>query len=1348
MRILTLCRGLVSRWPVNFPMSPQPNLVTRVPALVLGLVLLAQLPTAAVLEAQTVTNVIDAFNPAGTGTNSYAAGLIGKVWANWFGGAFRGLAWDPTSDANNNPNSGSLKITNNYPVSTDQFTVWNGINGISPALNGVLYTNFQCDIRFAAGSATTSGNFGTVQFGMGTPSYGQDYWPGGSVTVAASNTNWVHVSIPLNVSTDANLYNIANVFIHIWGAGLVGPSTLWVDNIAFVGVATNAGTAVLNYTNTQQRIDGFGASCAWYNGMTTADADLLFSTNKGVGMSFLRTRIAPGGVIDDGEGTIAQLAQARGARVWSTPWSPAVIFKNTNTVNGGSYVDTPANNQALASEVASYVGAMKYTYGVNLYAVSVQNEPDVSIDYESCLWTSQQIHDYVPALAAALVASNFTNTKIILPEDEFWKWDLATNTMSDTNTASLVGILAAHNYNNGVGAVTAFGTPCPKTIWETEHYLGTDDSITNGLQLAQEMHAFLTVAQASAYHYWWLTGSGTGSIADNTANPAKRLYVMGNYSLFVRPNFYRFGATNTSAALVSAYKDTNSANFVIVAANPNAIAVNQTFILTNFPSTGTLTQWVTSATLSLSNQGPVAVTNGIFNYILQPYTVITFTYVPPAVPVIVQQPAGETATYGSSATFTISASGGMPLNYQWLFNRTNFLLGATNASLTLTGLTPANAGNYSVIVTNYLGSITSSVAALTLVSAPGIPLVASDGLGYSSFDTVADSGGLAQANWQGGQWPSATNNYFTGPYTLRTPASTGSTVFSGNSLTIQPGGAINLKGANGAVYTLLNGTNTGGSINEAVAGTTYFLAGSLVIASNCAFQAGSDATRTLVLSNILSGTGTLTNNFGPGTIAYSGNATAFNGPLIISQNVTLTAGSQTNLGGNPASFNPAQFVLDGGIFAPSASLALTNVNSGVTLTTNGGTLTVASGLALTVANPIAGPGGLIITGGGTLLLTGTNTFTGGTTLSNGVLAVFGGAPLTSTNLTITAGGTLDVSALTVPLTVTNQLALAGNAIVTVNSAGGSSRLLAGQVIYGGTLTLSNTGPALVAGKSFALFTASHYSGAFTAIKPATPGTGLVWDTSRLAVNGTLLVGAAPGVSVTPAVTSITYGDPLVLTAVTTGTGPLAWQWYDNNTNAIPGAVYAILTNLPMVSGSGNYRVVATNGVGRATNFAKVTVNKAVLTVAANSTNRPYAAPNPVLTASYTGFVNGDTFGTAVSGAPALATSATISSAPGSYLIVCPVGTLAATNYSFSFVNGVLTVTSAGNPTNLVSSVSGSTLTLNWPLDHLGWTLQAQTNVLGGGLGQGWVDVAGSAAVTQWVVPLDATQPTVFYRLRQ
>ncbi len=336
------------------------------------------------------------------------------------------------------------------------------------------------------------------------------------------------------------------------------------------------------------------------------------------------------------EGTIAQQAAARGARVWSTPWSPPANFKDNGSVNGGNYVDNPANNASYAGELASYVTTMKNSYGVTLYAVSVQNEPDVQQSYESCQWTSAQIHDFVPHLAAQLTTAGVGNTKIVLPEDEFWQWNLATDTWNDTNTAPLIGILAAHDYNNNYNqAPTPLFTSNLSSsntvpVWETEHYFGSDDSITNGLQLAQEIHNFMTVGNANAYHYWWLEGSGNGSIVGNSsASPAKRLFVMGNYSRFVRPNFYRIGAANTSGALVSAYKDPRSSNIVIVAANPTTGIINQTFVFANAPSVSSMIPWITSATLSLANQAAITVPNGSFTYALPPLSVISFVTITP-----------------------------------------------------------------------------------------------------------------------------------------------------------------------------------------------------------------------------------------------------------------------------------------------------------------------------------------------------------------------------------------------------------------------------------------------------------------------------------------------------------------------------------------------------------------------------------------------------------------------------------------------------------------------------------------------------------------------------------------------
>ena len=81
-------------------------------------------------------------------------------------------------------------------------------------------------------------------------------------------------------------------------------------------------------------------------------------------------------------------------------------------------------------------------------------------------------------------------------------------------------------------------------------------------------------------------------------------------------------------------------------------------------------------------------------------------------------------------------------------------------------------------------------------------------------------------------------------------------------------------------------------------------------------------------------------------------------------------------------------------------------------------------------------------------------------------------------------------------------------------------------------------------------------------------------------------------------------------------------------------------------------------------------------------------------------------------------------------------------------NGVLSVVQTVNPnsTNLTASVAGGTLQLSWPADHTGWRVQAQTNSLDAGLGTTWFDVAGSATTNLIVVPMDAANPTVFYRM--
>ena len=97
---------------------------------------------------------------------------------------------------------------------------------------------------------------------------------------------------------------------------------------------------------------------------------------------------------------------------------------------------------------------------------------------------------------------------------------------------------------------------------------------------------------------------------------------------------------------------------------------------------------------------------------------------PPALPSFITQPSSQTVTNGTSVTFSATVSGQSPLSYRWLFNGANLpaggnISGTTSNVLSIAAATTNNSGNYSLIVTNSYGSVTSSVAVLNVGFAPG-----------------------------------------------------------------------------------------------------------------------------------------------------------------------------------------------------------------------------------------------------------------------------------------------------------------------------------------------------------------------------------------------------------------------------------------------------------------------------------------------------------------------------------------------------------------------------------------------------------------------------------------------------
>ena len=407
----------------------------------------------------------------------------------------------------------------------------------------------------------------------------------------------------------------------------------------------NSEAASINWSDVHQSIDGFGASSAdFLDSLTPAQADFFFTTG-GIGLSILRTQIIPdlatcnaefhdrgcsnsNGQILNGELSTAQMAVARGATVFSTPWSPPGAYKSNGAFRNGGYLLFPYYAD-WAREIATYVSMMA-KFGVPVYAVSVQNEPNLATDYGSCMYTAQDIHDFVPFLASALHSVGAGSTKIIIAEESEWAFDLTSIAMADPNVAPEIGIIAAHGYG---GKIQAYRTGSAR-LWQTEDSGPSpnyDGSIADALTWALKIHSYLAVANANAWVWWFLTdiprqGEGTDNAAltDINGNYPKRAFVIGQWSKFVRPGWARVGVGYSGPLRITAFKDPRGSSFAIVAVNLSNHLVRQTFSLNGF-SAGLVTPWITSPTLSLVEQTPVSVNGTSFSYPIPASSVVTFS---------------------------------------------------------------------------------------------------------------------------------------------------------------------------------------------------------------------------------------------------------------------------------------------------------------------------------------------------------------------------------------------------------------------------------------------------------------------------------------------------------------------------------------------------------------------------------------------------------------------------------------------------------------------------------------------------------------------------------------------------
>jgi glucuronoarabinoxylan endo-1,4-beta-xylanase len=255
------------------------------------------------------------------------------------------------------------------------------------------------------------------------------------------------------------------------------------------------------------------------------------------------------------------------------------------------------------------------------------------------LYTNQEMVNFVNVLGPKLAALN-PRPKLFAPEVGGWglAWGYTSALLGDSIAGSYLDTITAHQYG-GVSAPQTSARP----IWQSEmsSFESFDPSIANGLMVAQWINDAIVLGNVSAWHYWWLIGQNSdneGLIGYNgNTQMTKRLYTLGNFSKFVRPGFNVVGLSGSQGGVsVTAYENTNTGAFVIVAINQNGSSVPLSVAL-NGLTASSVTPWITSSSLDLAKQPSVAVSAGSFTATLPASSVTSFVGTgsggnPPAAP--------------------------------------------------------------------------------------------------------------------------------------------------------------------------------------------------------------------------------------------------------------------------------------------------------------------------------------------------------------------------------------------------------------------------------------------------------------------------------------------------------------------------------------------------------------------------------------------------------------------------------------------------------------------------------------------------------------------------------------------
>lgn len=369
--------------------------------------------------------------------------------------------------------------------------------------------------------------------------------------------------------------------------------------LSAVAMAQTTATVYVDATKTHQKITGFGAFvCSpqfTYNHMSATEINRVWGKSSTIGCNIMRLYIPIGKNSWWQSLETAKNAKQKGLIVFASPWGQPTEWKTNGTINAKDSDGTlgylkKENWKDYAQYLEDYVQYLRKN-GVELDAISIQNEPDWPAPYAGCLWSASEIAEFVKTYGKSI------SCKVMAPETLAVSDEYA-NALNKNDVLDCFDIYGGHQYG-GIGSSYKNLGKKGKEIWMTEYLINWNenkaDSEKRNFDFSKDFFNFFNAINVcmlgdfnawihyAAKRYYGLLGDGTTG-AGNSGVVTKRGYIMAHFAKHVTgmtridANFGNLGG--------SAYLSQTGDTVVAVMANTSTDAIDLSIDLPFYTKTG------------------------------------------------------------------------------------------------------------------------------------------------------------------------------------------------------------------------------------------------------------------------------------------------------------------------------------------------------------------------------------------------------------------------------------------------------------------------------------------------------------------------------------------------------------------------------------------------------------------------------------------------------------------------------------------------------------------------------------------------------------------------------------------